>query len=196
MIEVILATSNQHKAEEFSELFDKNVIQVKAAEKKLDVEETGTTFFENAFIKAKAYYELYKKPILADDSGLNVAFLPDELGIYSARFGGPGLNDRQRAELLLDKMKDADPAQREAYFTCVLCFYLNPNEVFYFEGRMKGSIGYRLQGEKGFGYDPTFHPEGAPLKDHSVAELPEWKALNSHRAVACQAALKFFKGRQ
>ena len=191
-MEFILASGNAHKALEFSELFDSAVLKVSAAPEKLDVEETGTSYFENAFLKAKAYYDQFKKPVLADDSGLTVATLPDELGIYSARFGGVGLTDRDRAELLLKKLEGQ--ANREAFFTCVLCFYLNEKEIFYFEGRLPGSIGYSYRGETGFGYDPVFIPTGVP-GEQTVAELGYWKNKNSHRSVAVGLAQKFFANR-
>lgn len=186
---IILASGNQHKAEEFAELFDKKIVKIEAASEKIDVVEDGDTFFSNARKKAEAYFEKYKKPVMADDSGLVVEALPDDLGLYSARFGGEDLTDRQRAELLIEKMKEQD--NRNAYFICVLCFYLSPEEVFFFEGRMDGKIGKSYLGDHGFGYDPVFipqHHEGA----NTLAMLPEWKKENSHRSQACNAAQNFF----
>ncbi|CBW27971.1 conserved hypothetical protein [Halobacteriovorax marinus SJ] len=188
----ILASGNAHKAQEFAELFDTSIIEVSAAAEKLEVEENGTTYNENAFLKAKAYYDKFQVPVLADDSGLNVQALPEELGIYSARFGGPGLDDKDRAMLLLDKMKDIE--NRAAHFTCVLCFYLNPQEIFFFEGRLNGLIGENYIGDHGFGYDPVFHGLGE-FESKTVAQVPEWKNENSHRANACKMAEKFFKER-
>jgi XTP/dITP diphosphohydrolase len=192
LINLILATGNAHKAEEFAVLFPAEIISIKAAPEKLEVAETGTTYFENALIKAQCYYDKFKIPVLSDDSGLTVESLPDDLGVYSARFGGEGLNDKARAHLLLEKL--AKYENRNAFFTCVLCFYLNPREIFYFEGRVKGKIDRKYTGEGGFGYDPVFIPD-----DHdgvkTLAEIPEWKNKNSHRAVASQLALKFFSAR-
>lgn len=192
MIELILASSNAHKAEEFSLLFDPKIITVKPALHKLDVVEDGTTYFANALLKAEAYYKEFKTPVLADDSGLTVLALPDELGIYSARFGGVGLKDSERAHLLLKKMEGK--TSREAFFSCVLCVYLNEKEIFYFEGRMSGSVGFSYKGDGGFGYDPVFIPTdgGGEL---TVAELSEWKNKNSHRALAAALAQKFFSQR-
>lgn len=194
-MEFILATSNNHKAQEFAELFDPNLIKINAATKKIDVDETGTSYFENAFLKAKAYYDQFKVPVLADDSGLNVEALPTELGIYSARFGGDGLTDRNRAELLLKKLESISAENRNAHFTCVLCFYLAPNEIFYFEGKMNGKIAYTYRGEGGFGYDPVFIPADYPNNDGdlTVAEVGNWKNDHSHRALAVKAAIKFFR---
>jgi XTP/dITP diphosphohydrolase len=194
-MEFILATSNQHKAIEFAELFDPKFISIKAAAEKIDVDETGTSYFANALLKASAYYEKYKLPVLADDSGINVLSLPNELGIYSARFGGPNLSDRERALLLLDKLEKDNLTDRSAYFTCVLCFYLGPNEIFYFEGRMNGKIAYHYRGTGGFGYDPVFIPSDYPNNDQdlTVSELGNWKNENSHRANAVKVASKFFR---
>ena len=192
MIELVLASGNAHKAEEFSELFDPKIVKVKAATKKLDVVEDGLSFFENALLKAQAYYKEFKLPVLADDSGLTVEAIPDELGIHSARFGGDGLNDSDRAHLLLKKMEGK--LVRSAFFTCVLCVYLNEKEIFYFEGRMSGNIGYAYRGTTGFGYDPVFIPTDAG-GELTVAELSEWKNKNSHRAIAVSLAQKFFSTR-
>lgn len=194
-MEFILATSNAHKALEFSELYDKNLINIKAAPEKLEVDETGKTYFENAFLKAKAYYDKYKVPVLADDSGLNVASFPDDLGIYSARFGGPNLSDADRANLLLKKFEEKPNADRSAYFTCVLCFYLSASEVYYFEGRMTGKIAYSYRGAGGFGYDPIFIPADYPQNNEelTVAEVGNWKNDHSHRAHAVKLSIKFFR---
>ncbi len=194
-LELILATGNAHKAEEFAELFDKNVISISAAPEKLEVEEDGSTFNENALKKAEAYFQKFGRPVVSDDSGLIVDALPGELGIHTARFGGDGLSATQRNEILLERMKDVPEESRSAYFVCVLCFYLSEKEVFFFEGRMKGKISHHLEGDQGFGYDPLFIPEGADLEGQSVATMPEWKNINSHRAVACRHAQKFFKER-
>jgi XTP/dITP diphosphohydrolase len=193
-MELLLATGNAHKAEEFAELFDPSLITIKAASEKIEVVEDGLTYFENALLKAKAYYDRYKVPVIADDSGLNVEALPSELGLYSARFGGPGLSDKDRAELLLKKMDGV--SNRQAYFSCVLCVYLSEKEIFYFEGRMSGQIGYTYRGEGGFGYDPVFIPLDMLSSGLTVAELHEWKQKNSHRAVATSLAQRFFSQRK
>lgn len=194
MIELILASGNTHKAEEFSELFDPKFITVKAAPGKLEVVEDGTSYFENALLKAKAYYDKFKVPVIADDSGLNVAALPNELGLHSARFGGDGLTDKDRAELLLKKLDGV--SNREAYFSCVLCVYFSESEIFYFEGRMNGIVGFSYRGSTGFGYDPVFIPEGKIEEGLTVAELHEWKQKNSHRSVAVSFAQKFLSQRK
>jgi XTP/dITP diphosphohydrolase len=198
-MEFLLASSNLHKANEFNELTTKlggeNNLKIVSAPLKLEVVENGTSYFENAHLKAKAYYDKFKKPVLADDSGVNVLSLPDDLGIHSARFGGDGLNDKDRALLLLDKLNTEESLDRSAYFTCVLCFYLSPSEIFYFEGRMFGKIAYNYRGTGGFGYDPVFIPRDCPNNDQelTISELTDWKNENSHRATALKSALQFFR---
>ena len=186
----ILASGNAHKAEEFKELFH-GVISVSPAPKTLEVDETGKTFTENAFLKARAYYDTYGVPALADDSGLVVEALPDILGVQSARFAPELPEYKDKCQKLIELLHNKE--NHSAYFVCVLCFYSGPDEVYFFEGRVHGSIGSELKGEHGFGYDPVFIPERKEEDGKSLAELPEWKNEFSHRAKASQAALNFFK---
>jgi XTP/dITP diphosphohydrolase len=194
----ILASSNNHKALEFAELFIGSGVEVVAAPHKIDVDEDGETFIENSHKKAMAYYKQFNTPVLADDSGLVVEDLPNELGIYSARFGGDGLTDKDRAYLLLEKLSKLDPnIERKAYFVCLLTFVLNDKEIYSFEGRVEGHIGKNYLGETGFGYDPVFIPlngpknaDGRPL---TLVECHDWKQKNSHRARATQFARDFFQ---
>ena len=186
----LLASGNNHKAEEFSSLFDHEVLKVKGAVEKIDVLEDGKTFHENSLKKAEAYFNKFKVPVLSDDSGIMVRSLPDELGIHSARFGGDGLDDMDRCKLLLEKLKGVD--DRSAYFACVLTFYLSPDEIFFFEGRCHGFIGEELKGKDGFGYDPVFLPQKHPSQK-TFSEDPLWKKENSHRSKACDMATKFFR---
>jgi XTP/dITP diphosphohydrolase len=191
-MDFILASLNTHKLEELKNYFAPlDFFNLKLAPEKISVEETGSTYYENAHLKAKAYYQKFKKPTLADDSGINVTALPDELGIHSSRFGGGNLTDLEKNKLLLSKLSE----EREASFTCVLCFYLNPQEIFFFEGNLKGKIATDIKGEKGFGYDPVFIPEENDASQSTLAMIPEWKADNSHRAKACASAVQFFRER-
>lgn len=183
----ILGSSNSGKAKELNELLGKK-FEIVSAPEKLDVIEDGETFEANAFIKAKAYYEKFKKPALADDSGLVVPAHPEILGIYSARFAPDEAEYSGKIQKLIEYMNNSK--DRVAYFVCVLCFYLSPTEVFFFEGRLNGEIGLEARGDGGFGYDPIFYPEGSEGK--SLAELSEWKQKNSHRAKACCEASSFF----
>jgi XTP/dITP diphosphohydrolase len=189
MVEFILASGNAHKAEEFAELFA-GKIKVSAAPRGLSPDETGDTYTKNALIKARAYYEEFGVPALADDSGLTVEFLPDILGVQSARFYPESSDYRVKCAEVLRLLKGVD--KRAAYFTCVICCYLNPEEVYFFEGRVHGVIGEEYRGEKGFGYDPIFMPTRSENDLKTMAELAEWKNIHSHRAKAAAAALAFF----
>ncbi|MES2528177.1 MAG: non-canonical purine NTP pyrophosphatase [Bdellovibrionota bacterium] len=188
----LLASGNKHKAEEFKELFE-GKMGVYASPGTLEVDETGKTFTENALIKAKAYFDVYKVPTLADDSGLVLEAFPDLLSVQSARFA-PDLKEySDKCNRILELYREKNPTTRNAYFVCVLCFYYSDDEYYFFEGRVHGVIGERLQGSKGFGYDPIFIPERKENDGATLAELPEWKNEFSHRAKASRAALGFFQ---
>jgi len=187
MHEFTLGSSNAGKAKELNELLG-DQFKIITPSEKLDVVEDADSFRGNALLKAKAYYEKFNKPAVADDSGLVVPTRADILGIYSARFAPEETEYSGKMQKLIELMKD--DTDRSAYFVCVLCFYLNPREIFYFEGRLNGEIGHNMQGDGGFGYDPVFYPEN---KDgESLAQLNEWKIKNSHRAKACREASIFF----
>ncbi|MBT3236047.1 MAG: non-canonical purine NTP pyrophosphatase [Bdellovibrionales bacterium] len=196
-INLLLASGNAHKAEEFAALLDKSLFVISAAPEKLEVDESGDDYYQNAFLKAKSYFDRFKCPLFSDDSGLTIEALPRELGVHSARFGGEGLTDQQRAQLAIDRLDQLPQDQqleRRAFFSAVLCFYLGPQEHFYFEGRVDGVIANQLLGEGGFGYDPIFIPRKMDGQQ-SFAQNPQWKQQNSHRAVAAQAASHFFANR-
>ena len=189
VMEFILASSNPHKAEELNDLLKE--VTIAPASEKLQVEEDGDTFRENALKKAKAYHDFYKAPAVADDSGLVVEALPDMLGVQSARFAPELADYKDKNEKLIQLMEGKEEEERKAYFVCVLCFYVSEKEVYFFEGRVHGRIAKEQKGDAGFGYDPVFEPEGAGGKH--LAELPEWKMKNSHRAKACQEASIFLR---
>ena len=193
-MELILASGNAHKALEFSELCPVDIVSVCAASEKLDVIEDGSSFLENSFKKAEAYYQKYKRPILADDSGLVVECLPDQLGIHTARFGGDGLSDEQRAKLLIKECLQVPSDQRSAYFICVLCLYLSAEEIFFFEGRLEGAVASSYEGNHGFGYDPVFIPTNGNTGE-TLAMQPEFKKAQSHRSKAVTALLSFLRER-
>lgn len=190
----ILASGNPHKAVELNDLLDGSGVLISAAAEKLEVIEDGDTFQENALKKAQAYSEKFKAPAVADDSGLVVPSMPDILGVHSARFA-PELSDYKDKNLkLIDVMNEVEDKNRSAYFVCYLCFYISSEEIYFFEGRVHGTIGRDLQGNDGFGYDPIFLPDGQDGK--SLAQVREWKMKNSHRAKACKEALNFFKSQK
>ena len=191
MREFVLASSNSHKAQEFAELFAEK-LKIVPAPSSIEVEETGITYLENALIKARCYSEKFKTAALADDSGLTIEALPDILGVQSARFLPEVPNYRLKCEEILKRLEGVPESKRQAYFTCVLCFYQSQDEVFFFEGRVHGVIGTAYRGDHGFGYDPIFIPTRNEMDGKTLAELPDWKNLNSHRAKAALAALKFY----
>jgi XTP/dITP diphosphohydrolase len=191
VLEFLLASGNAHKAEEFAALFA-GKIRVLPAPRGVEIDETGSTYADNALLKARGYYEAFKQPALADDSGLIIDALPDILGVQSARFLPEVPSYADKCAELLRRLENVSAEARTAHFTCVLCFYLSPTEVFMFEGRVHGRIGRALRGDKGFGYDPIFVPDRAENDGLSLAELPEWKNAHSHRAKASQNALTYF----
>ena len=140
--------------------------------------------------EAKGYFDKFKKPTVADDSGLVLLVKPDILGIHSARYA-PQFDDySDKNNHLIQEIQSLKDDQRKAYFVCYLCFYISPDEIYFFEGRVHGEIGTEIKGADGFGYDPIFLPDGQEGK--SMAQVGEWKMQNSHRAKACEAAKKFF----
>jgi XTP/dITP diphosphohydrolase len=153
-----------------------------------EVEETGETFKDNAFLKAKAIAEFTHELTLADDSGLEVDYLNGEPGVYSARYGLPGWNDRQRYEFLLEKLKGVPDNLRGARFHSVVAVYdPHTGESRFSEGTVEGYIIDRPQGNNGFGYDPIFY---LPEYQKTMAELAaDEKNVLSHRGRAVQKML-------
>lgn len=177
---IVVATGNPGKARELSRLLG---VAVDALPSFVTPAETGSTYLENARIKARAARG--RKPqatVIADDSGLEVAALPGELGVESARFGGPGLDDAGRVELLLDRLRDA--SDRSARFVCVLVAIRPDGAELIADGAVTGTIAAAPRGAGGFGYDPVFVPTG---ESRSFAEFDEAaKDALSHRGRACR----------
>jgi XTP/dITP diphosphohydrolase len=187
-----LASSNSHKAQELSELLE-GKHEILPSPVKLDVTEDGDTFKSNALLKAEAYFRTLKAPVLSDDSGLVLESFPELLGLQSARFA-PELPDyKDKCQKILEILKDAPIEKRRAYFICYLCFYLSPEEIYFFEGRIHGVIGKEAFGSDGFGYDPIFIPDRDEKDDKTMAQLSDWKKVFSHRAKASQSSLAFFQ---
>lgn len=147
-----------------------------------DVEENGNTFSENAYIKAKSAFDLLsgKYCVVADDSGLCVDALDGRPGVYSARYGGDGLDDTDRYNLLLKEMADVEIDKRQAHFACSICAIMTDGTVITADGKCNGTIGYSPVGEGGFGYDPIFM-----VGDKSFSQLTaDEKDECSHRGNA------------
>ena len=183
---IIAATQNAHKLVEIRAITDhfgfELVSQAEAGLADLDVEETGTTFEENSFIKADAICKATGEPAIADDSGLAVDILGGAPGVYSARFAGEHGNDAANRAKLLEELKDVPEGQRGAKFVCVITLVFPDGRKLVSRGECPGKIGFEEKGEHGFGYDSLFIPEGL---DQTFAEVDaEVKNSMSHRARA------------
>ncbi len=187
-ITVILATNNEGKLREFAALLGDLPVQLVAARDAGVTEfppETGDTFAENARAKAEFVRTVTQAPAIADDSGLIVDALGGAPGVYSARYGGPGLTDVDRWRLLLDALRDVPTAARTARFVSVLALSLPDGTTIDAEGRVEGGIASAARGTYGFGYDPVFIANGHA---RTLAEIPDCeKNAISHRAVALRA---------
>lgn len=184
-MKIIAATKNKNKLREFGEILkDFEIISQEEAGLDIDVEETGSTFEENSMLKARAIYEACKIPAIADDSGLVVDALGGEPGVYSARYGGEGLDDRGRVALLLKNMKDVPQKERTARFVCAITL-VDGDKVITARGECEGIIAYEPSGENGFGYDPVFFVE--KYKKTLAEVTPEEKNAISHRGKALRA---------
>lgn len=183
---LVLAGQNKKKLAEMRAILSGLGIQVLSqaeAGVNVEVEETGTTFEENAILKAKAVMEATGLPAVSDDSGLAVAALGGAPGVYSARYGGAeAADDIQRYELLLKNMKNVE--QREAKFVSCIAVVFPDGTIITAQGECEGSIAYEPRGEGGFGYDPIFElPDGRRMAEIDMEE----KNRISHRAKALRA---------
>ena len=168
----VLATHNPGKLQEMSSILSSLGVEVISPGDlgiDIEVEETGSTFAENAMLKAEAICEAAKLPAIADDSGLCVDALNGGPGVYSARYGGEGLDDRGRTALLLENMRGQ--TTRAAHFTCAIAGVFPNGDTLSAEGRCDGTIAFAPMGEGGFGYDPVFFvPELAKTFSQLMAE--------------------------
>lgn len=181
----VLATHNPGKLKEMGGILSGlgvEVVSPKDVGVSVDVEETGMTFAENAMLKAKAICAETGLPAIADDSGLCVDALNGGPGVYSARYGGEGLDDRGRYTLLLNSMR-GQPT-RAAHFACAIACAFPNGDTLTAEGRCDGTIAFAPMGTDGFGYDPVFF---VPEKAKTFAQLSaEEKNAISHRGRALQ----------
>ena len=189
-MKVVLASKNKHKLEEISKITEKfgfELILQSQLGVDIDVEETGTTFEENSFIKAEAVMKATGMAAMADDSGICVDALNGDPGVYSARYGfDETLDDWGRLQLLLKNMESVADGERQAKFVCVITFITPDGATIQARGEIHGELTREARGENGFGYDPIFY---YPPLGKTTAELdPEEKNQVSHRA----NALKLF----
>ena len=191
---ILIATKNAGKAREFKKLFSEKGIEVKTLldmENTPEIDENGKTFTENALIKAQTLTDLYKIPVLADDSGIVVDYLNGEPGIYSARYMGEDTSYRIKNQNLIDRLEGVPDEKRTARFVCAIAAVFPDGREFVVRGTVEGRIGYEEKGENGFGYDPIFY---LPERGMTTAQLPpEEKNSISHRGNAlrlCEERLK------
>ena len=185
MKKIIFATGNEGKMREVRMILQDlgvEILSLKEAGIAADVEENGTTFEENAVIKATEIMKMCGEIVLADDSGLEVDALNKEPGIYSARYMGHDTSYHIKNKSLIDRLEGKSGEERNARFVCVIAAALPDGRVFTTRGTMEGQIGYEERGENGFGYDPIFY---LPEYGCYSAELPlEEKNKLRHRGKA------------
>lgn len=196
MKSLVLATNNTHKIKEFKGLFKSsafNIIVPKKNEEMPKVKETGSTFHNNAFLKAKAFSDKLKNKywVLSDDSGLEVDILNGEPGVLSARYAGENASDQDNINKLLFNLNKFNKKRFSARFKCVICIIDKKQSVYYFEGICEGNVALECSGKNGFGYDPIFFPKNY---SKTFAQLGEQiKSKLSHRAIATKNCNNFFK---
>ena len=184
MQKLLVATGNSHKTDEIRAILGEDYVvsDLKAHPDLPEVEETGTTFLENATLKAVEISKQVGGLILSDDSGLEVDALGGEPGVYSSRYAGEAGNDAANNKKLLHELQGED--SRTARFRCVMVLAQDGEVLASFDGAVEGRMLSELHGEGGFGYDPLFVPDGY---DQTFSQLSEGiKNQLSHRAVAMQ----------
>ncbi|MCC7365861.1 MAG: RdgB/HAM1 family non-canonical purine NTP pyrophosphatase [Dehalococcoidia bacterium] len=194
MHKLLLATNNPGKVREFRRLLDGvpfGVVTPAELGVALEPVEDGASYGENAALKARAFATAGACWALADDSGIEVDALGGKPGMYSARYGGPGLDDPGRTALLVRELEGVPDGQRTARYRAVVAVASPAGEVALFEATMEGRIGHAFRGERGFGYDPVFEVEdGRTAAELSDAE----KDAISHRGKAVRAAAEYLRG--
>jgi len=185
MLELVIASKNEGKIREIIDILELKNVKVytyKDFPDWPDVEETGSTFYENSLLKARALVEAYGKPAVADDSGLEVDVLGGDPGVDSAIYAGEHGNSEKNNEKLLRNLEGVPEDKRTARFRCVAVLATPDGWTTSAEGVIEGRIGFEPRGDRGFGYDPLFIPEG---ETRTAAEMPlDEKNKISHRGQA------------
>lgn len=185
MKRLIFATGNKDKMREIKAIMeglDYEILSMKEAGLDIEIEENGTTFRENALIKARAIHALCHELVLADDSGLEVDYMDKQPGVFSHRFGGEDTPYSIKNQMIMDRLKGVPDEKRTARFMCAIAAVLPDGKEIVTEAAMEGIIGYQEAGANGFGYDPIFF---LPEYSCTSAELtPEQKNAISHRGKA------------
>ena len=187
-MKLIVATGHQNKMREIRAIFgdgEMEILSMKEAGIDVDVEENGTTFAENALIKARAISNICHELVLADDSGLEIDALGGEPGIYSARYLGHDTSYDLKNKNLIERLEGVPDEKRTARFVCAMAAVFPDGREETVVGTMEGRIGYEIAGSNGFGYDPIFY---LPEYQKTSAEIsPEEKNAISHRGKALRA---------
>ncbi|EEG78180.1 XTP/dITP diphosphatase [Dethiobacter alkaliphilus] len=193
-MKLIIASRNEGKLREFAQLLADSPLEpvsLSAYPNLPEIEETGSTFRENAALKAETVARLTGEWALADDSGLEVDALGGEPGVYSARYAGEGQGDEANNKKLLDKLADVPEEKRTARFRAVIAIARPGKDTQFAEGAVEGIIAFSPQGSGGFGYDPLFL---VPHTGKTFAQMTgEEKNRISHRARAMEQAMKILK---
>lgn len=188
-MKIVLATGNMHKKNEIEEILKNKNIDLSTMKDEdilIDIVEDGDTFEENALIKARAVKAYTKHAVMADDSGLEVAYLKGAPGVRSARFAGETATDEENNEKLLSRLENVSKEDRRAKFVCVVALIDEEGKEYVFRGECQGTIAQDLMGEYGFGYDPLFFVNSL---GKTYAQLTsDEKNKVSHRALALKAA--------
>lgn len=191
-MEIILATNNKNKVREISQKlkpFNIKVISQEEAGCNIEVEETSKTLKGNAELKAETIYKILGKPVIADDSGLEIDALNGEPGVYSKRYAGPNATDKERIEKVLNLMKDVEDNKRTAKIKCDICYIDNEAQKHFFEGICNVKITKEPIGSNGFGYDPIIM-----YNNRTFAQIPEEeKNKISHRGKAIEKLVKYIE---
>ena len=191
MKKLVFATGNQNKMREIREIYQDlgyEILSMKEAGVAVDIVEDGTTFEENALIKARAIWKETKGIVLADDSGLEVDYLNGEPGIYSARYLGEDTSYDIKNKAIIDRLEGVPDEKRTARFVCVIAAVFPDGTELTTRGTIEGIIGYEQKGDNGFGYDPIVY---VPELKKTTAELSmEEKNEISHRGNALRKMKK------
>tara|TARA_B100000579_G_C22811212_1_gene845329 strand:+ start:1053 stop:1646 length:594 start_codon:yes stop_codon:yes gene_type:complete len=190
--EILIATSNPGKVNEFKKLFDSHKLYSLSDLEIEDPIEDGNSFLENALIKAKHGAMKSGKYTIADDSGLVVPSLNFEPGIFSARYAGKGSTDKENREKIIAKLNKLKVKDLDAYYVCVLVGLKNPDDPkpIITEGRINGKVSIESSGERGFGYDKIFYPNNHSCSMASIDQKIKNKI--SHRAIASKEFIKIY----
>lgn len=192
MKKILIATKNKNKVREFKEILTPlgyEVISLLDLNETIEIEETGTTFEENALIKAQTIYDLYKCDVISDDSGICIDYFDGKPGIYSSRWLGEDTPYSEKNAYILKEVGDS--TNRGAQYVCAIAHVRADGSHAIYRGECAGEIAYKSEGEKGFGYDPIFYYP--PYKRTLACVSEEEKNAISHRGKALEKLLEGMK---